>query len=357
MREQVTPTIATPHADDAQGTGAAAASSPVAAARTRFLIAYATEARLVILLTALIVLFLLIIGDRFVDSANLFSMALQLPELGILALAMMVSLLHGGVNLSIISTANMSALTTAYLLTVELPETSGFVWGAWIAIAIAAGVGVSILIGLLNGFIIAYIGVSPILTTLGTMIMVKGLAISLTRGIVISGFPSPILFVGQGTLLGIPFGMTLFAACILIVAVVLGRTPFGASIYLMGSNEQATQYSGINTRGVIVGIYVMSSVLAAVAGLIMLSRFNSANAAYGESYLLVTVLASILGGTDPFGGFGRVTGLVLSILILQVVASAFNQLGLSQYLTLSIWGLILIGVSAIAYLRSRRSFR
>jgi ribose/xylose/arabinose/galactoside ABC-type transport system permease subunit len=358
MKEHGAPIVATPHADDASGVGAAGdAGSPVLAIRTRFSIAYATEARLVILLTGLIVLFLLIIGNRFVDSANLFSIALQLPELGILALAMMVSLLHGGVNLSIISTANMSALTMAYFLTVELPGASGFMWGAWIAIAIGAGVGVSVLIGLINGLIIAYIGVSPILTTLGTMIMVKGLAIGLTRGIVISGFPSPILFIGQGTVLGIPFGMTLFGACILIVAVVLGWTPFGASIYLMGSNERATQYSGVNTRSVIVGIYVMSSVLAAVAGFIMLSRFNSANASYGESYLLVTVLASILGGTDPFGGFGKVSGLVLSVLILQVVASAFNQLGLSQYLTLSIWGLILIGVSTAAYLRNPGSTR
>ncbi len=332
MSQRMTDTIATPQTKDAQSAGVTSvAVSAASAARKRFLANYATEGRLVILLAALIVLFLLIIGEKFISGSNLFSMAVQLPELGILALAMMISLLHGGVNLSIISTANMSALTMAYVLTTQLPTASGFMWGGWMAIAIAAGIAVSILIGLLNGFIIAYIGVSPILTTLGTMIMVKGLAIGLTRGIVISGFPPPILFIGEGTAFGIPFGLIFFAICAVVVAVVLGKTPFGASIYLMGSNERATQFSGVNTRRVILGIYVMSSVLAAIAGLVMLSRFNSANAAYGESYLLVTVLASILGGTDPFGGFGKVSGLVLSILILQVVASAFNQLGLSQY--------------------------
>jgi ribose/xylose/arabinose/galactoside ABC-type transport system permease subunit len=222
---------------------------------------------------------------------------------------------------------------------------------AWIVIAMAAGLAVAVVIGLINGFIIAYVGVSPILTTLGMMIMLKGLAVGLTRGTVISGFPDSVLFIGQGSLFGIPFGLILFAACAVAVAIVLGRTPFGASIYMMGSNERATQYSGVNTRRVLVGIYVMSSLLASVAGLVMLARFNSAKAGYGESYLLVTVLASILGGTDPFGGFGKVSGVVLSILILQVVASAFNQLGLSQHLTLAIWGLILIGVSAVAYLR------
>jgi simple sugar transport system permease protein len=352
MTQQVTNTVSASQQADNGG-----ARDPLSAIdhTARLRAAYGTEIKLFILLAALIVIFSLVLGRKFVGGDNLFSIAEQLPELGILALAMMVSLLHGGVNLSIISTANISALTTAYLLTAELPGATGFTWAAWIAIAIAAGVSVSLFIGLLNGFIIAYIGVSPILTTLGTMIMLKGLAVGLTRGVVISGFPAPILFIGQGVLAGVPFALILFAVCAVFVAVILSRTPFGASIYMMGSNERATQFSGVDTRRVIVGIYTMSSVLAAIAGLVMLSRFNSASAAYGESYLLVTVLASILGGTDPFGGFGQVSGLILSILILQVVASAFNQLGLSQYLTLSIWGLILIGVGAVAYFRGRWS--
>lgn len=354
MREKVTKTIAAPNAQDG-----ATAELPVPAAhiRSSILAQYSTEGQLAIFLMGLIVFFLLIIGRKFVGSDNLESMAFQLPEFGILSLAMMVSLLHGGVNLSIISTANVSALTIAYLLTTRLSGASGFMWVAWIVIAIMAGFSVSIVIGLLNGAVIAYIGVSPILTTLGTMILLKGIAIGLTHGTVISGFPPPIRFIGNGIVFGIPFGMFLLTACILLIAIILGRTPFGASIYLMGSNEKATQYSGINTRRVILGIYVMSGMLSALAGLVMLSRFNSANAAYGESYLLVTVLASILGGIDPYGGLGKVSGLVLSILILQVVASAFNQMQLSQFLTLAIWGLILIVVSGIAHLRNYRATR
>jgi simple sugar transport system permease protein len=314
---------------------------------------YSTQGGLGILLLAIVTLFILLIGGKFTGTANLLSMALQLPELGILSLAMMVTLLHGGVNLSIISTANLCALATAYVLTTRVPGADVFMQGAWMVIAVLAGFAVSIVIGLLNGSIIAYFGVSPILTTLGTMIMVKGIAIGLTRGSVISGFPAPILFIGNGMVLGVPFGMVLFAACAVAVATVLGRTPFGASIYLMGSNERATQYSGINTRRVILKIYLLSSLLAALAGLVMLSRFNSASPAYGESYLLVTVLAAVLGGVDPYGGFGKVSGLVLSLLILQVIASAFNQLRLSQFLTLAIWGLILIAVSAVTIMRSR----
>lgn len=85
----------------------------------------------------------------------------------------------------------------------------------------------------------------------------------------------------------------------------------------------------------------------------MLARFNSASAGYGESYILVTVLAAVLGGVDPYGGFGNVSGLVLSLLILQVIASAFNQLHLSQFLTLAIWGLLVVGVGGVTMLRRR----
>ena len=98
-------------------------------------------------------------------------------------------------------------------------------------------------------------------------------------------------------------------------------------------------------------LYVYSSLLAGVAAVVMMARFNSANAAYGESYLLVTILAAVLGGVDPFGGFGKVGGLILALVILQMISSAFNLLNLSQFLTLAIWGGILIAVAAVPHLR------
>jgi len=307
-----------------------------------------TNAGLSALLIALLILFALLIGENFYSAGVLRSMAFQMPELGILSLAMMITLLSGGLNLSIISTANLCALTMAYVLTTFVPEAQGFGWGAWQVAAVLAGFAVATIIGLINGFVIAYLGVSPILATLGTMTMVKGLSVGLTRGNVISGFPEPIEFIANGTVLGIPFAMFIFVLCAIPVAVMLRRTPFGNAIYLMGSNAEATRFSGVRTRRVIMKIYVLSSLLAGVAGLVMLSRFNSANASYAESYLLVTILAAVLGGTDPFGGFGKVGGLILALIILQVISSAFNLLGFSQFLTIAIWGGLLIATSVFA---------
>jgi simple sugar transport system permease protein len=305
------------------------------------------------LLLALWVGFAVTIGDRFFSVNTLQSMAFQMPELGILSLAMMLALLSGGLNLSIIATANLTGLTIAFLLTRYIPGTEGIAWVGVQMAALAAGFVVAALVGLINGFVIAYLGVSPILATLGTMTLCKGLAIGLTRGNVISGFPDPIVFIGNGTVFGVPFALIVLALCALPVAIMLNATPFGAKVYMIGSNEKATRYSGVDTRAILLKLYVFSSLLAGVAAVVMLARFNSANAAYGESYLLITILAAVLGGVDPFGGFGKVGGLMLALVILQVISSAFNLLNLSQFLTLAIWGGILIAVAAVPNLRGR----
>jgi simple sugar transport system permease protein len=310
-----------------------------------------TVGTLILLLLSLWVVFALAIGDRFFSVNTLQSMAFQMPELGILSLAMMLALLSGGLNLSIIATANLTGLTIAFLLTRYAPGSEGIAWVGWQLLAIAAGFGVAGLIGLVNGYVIAYLGVSPILATLGTMTLCKGIAIGLTRGNVISGFPDPIIFIGNGTISGVPFALVVFALCAVPVAILLNATPFGAKVYMIGSNEKATRYSGVDTRAVLLRLYVYSSLLAGVAAVVMMARFNSANAAYGESYLLVTILAAVLGGVDPFGGFGKVGGLILALVILQMISSAFNLLNLSQFLTLAIWGGILIAVAAVPHLR------
>jgi ribose/xylose/arabinose/galactoside ABC-type transport system permease subunit len=300
-----------------------------------------------LVLLALIVVFWLLLGERIIGVGALQSMAFQLPELGILSLAMMVTLLSGGLNLSIIATANLCALTMAWVLTTHVPGAHGAAWALWQLGAVLAGIAVALIVGLINGWVIAYLGVSPILATLGTMTMCKGLSIGMTRGNVISGFPEPIVFLGNGMLAGVPVALLVFIAMCVPVAVLLNKTPFGHKVYMIGSSEKATRYSGVDTRRVLLGVYVLSSLLAFVAALVMMARFNSANAAYGESYLLVTILAAVLGGVDPFGGFGKVGGLLVALILLQLISSAFNLLNFSPFLTVAIWGVLIIVVTAL----------
>lgn len=310
----------------------------------------AVDRRLLLLLAALVLVFGLLLGERLFNPTSLRSMAFQLPELGILSLAMMVALLSGGLDLSIIATANLVAITMAFVFSM-VPAEPGVASGVWQFAALGAGALVALAVGTVNGVVVAYLGVSPILTTLGSMTLLKGISIGLTRGGVLSSFPEPIVFIGNGSVLGVPVVVLIFAAAAILMSVVLGRTPFGQTLNMLGSNEAATRYSGVDTRRALVKVYVISSFLAGLGGIVMMARFNSANAAYGESYLLVTILAAVLGGISPSGGFGKVGGLVLALVILQLISTSFNLLNFSQFLTLAIWGGTLVAVAAVARLR------
>lgn len=295
------------------------------------------------LLAAALLLFGLTLGSDFLNTRTVQSIAFQIPELGILSLAMMVTMICGGINLSLVATANLTGLTIAYLLGRAGPDPGA----PLILVATLGGLAIALFIGVVNGILIAYVGVSPILATLGTMTLVKGVAVGFTRGNVLSGFPPAVLAIGNGTVLGVPVPALVFLVLVVLLGLLLKRTPFGVRLYMMGSNMEATRYSGIDTRAALVKVYVLSSLLAGVAAVIMMARFNSTNASYGESYLLVTVLAAVLGGIDPFGGFGRVIGLLLALLLLQVVSSGLNALGVSSHLTMAIWGLILLSATAV----------
>jgi simple sugar transport system permease protein len=333
------------------------ASNSQATARPRFarlLPGDPTITMLGALIIGAVIIFGALAPSRFLSGDTLRAIAFQMPELGILSLAMMVPLMSGGLNLAIIATANLSALVMAAILTHLIqPSTPPLVIVALIVLALFAGMLTSLIVGFLTGVIVAFFGVHPILVTLGTMTLVKGIAVSATRGTVIGGFPPAILFLGNGTLIGIPVSMILFILCAAVVAVILTHAPFGISVRLIGSNERATRYSGVPTEWVLVGVYVVSSLLCWVAALVMMARFNSASAGYAESYLLITILAAVLGGVDPFGGFGRVLGLLLSLVLLQVISTGFNLLGFSPYLTAAIWGGTMILAIVIAVVRDR----
>lgn len=296
--------------------------------------------------------------ERFFSVETWRSMAFQLPELGLLTLAMMLPLISGGLNLAIIATTNLCGLVMAAILTQLLgPESSATAVAGVVSLALLAGLGAALLAGLLSGSIVAWLRVHPILVTLGTMMLVKGISVAVTRGGVIGGFPAAILFVGNGTVFGVPVSMLLFGGCAAAVGVLLRHTPFGVSVRMIGSNEPATRFSGVNTTRVLVGVYLVSSVLCWIAALVMIARFNSARAGYAESYLLITILAAVLGGVDPFGGFGRVRNVVLALVLLQIISTGFNLLGFSPHLTEAIWGATMILALVISYIRSRWASR
>ena len=302
---------------------------------------------LLALLLALAGFFALVEPVTFPRGTTLQAMMFQLPELGLLSLAMAIPLVSGGINLAIIATANQAGLLMAWILTALMPpDASGAALALWLAGALAAGLVLCVAVGLLTGLLVAVLGVHPILVTLGTMTLLHGFSIYFTRGRTLSGFPDALVAVSNETILGIPISFLLFALVAALVHLLLSRTPLGVRIHMIGSNLEATRFSGVDTRRVLVWVYLLSSLLCWLAAVVMMARFNSAGADIAQSYLLVTILAAILGGIDPYGGFGRILGLFLALCILQVIASGYNLMGLSPHLALASWGLILLLVMA-----------
>lgn len=297
-------------------------------------------------LLALLVLVVALFGiadNEFLSVGTFTSVAFQLPELGLLSLAMLMPIISGGFNLAITFTANLSGLAMAYVLQSHGGVDAGV--GAFMA-GVLAALATGAFVGWLMGVIIAYTGAHPILVSLSTMIFVRGLGEFLTRGGDISGVPGYVQAIGQGTVHGVPMPLLVFAAAVLLWSVVLSRSRLGFATRMIGSNIEATRFSGVPTRRSLTLIYTLSGLMCGIAGIVMLARFNSVRVGHGESYLLITVLACFLGRVDPFGGFGRVFPVAIALVILQVIASGLNQLGANQHLSTALWGGFLLLIMA-----------
>ncbi len=308
----------------------------------------------ILLVTGLLVILALLMEvltrGTFLQGGNLQALGMEMPLLGLLSLAQVGPMILGGIDLSVVAAASLSGIVTGSILT---SSTSGWM----IAAAIAAGVGVSVAIGVINGLIVAFLEVPAIIATLGTMILLQGVALVATGGATISGFPPAFLVLGSGSLAGIPVSFLILLAAMGLLGTVLSRTRFGLAVYMMGANPVASLFSGVNVRWVTLVAHTLAGLLAGIASQNLAARFNAAQASYGASYLLLTVLACVLGGIDPVGGAGKVVGLLVAVIVLQVVSTGFNLLGFSSYLATSLWGIILIAVILINRLLAARLAR
>jgi simple sugar transport system permease protein len=317
------------------------------------------DARLAILAFCALVIataFALLRPQVFLTPLNINSMLLQSSVIGMLSLAVAITMLTGGIDLSVNATANLTSIVIALFLGALARTFAGAhalatTFGA-IVIGLLAGAGC----GLFNGVLIGLFGYSPILATLGTMTLYAGIGTVLTGGQTFFGIRA-FAELGRGSVLDIPLPAIIFLLAASTLALVLEARRFGFAVYLFGSNEKAARYSGINTRRVILGVYVISGLLSALAGLINLGMTNSANVDFGSSYVLLAIVVSVLGGVSPSGGAGRIFGVVLAVLLLQFLSTGLNmvfQSSDSNFLKDFAWGLTLLIVLALDRLRTSR---
>jgi simple sugar transport system permease protein len=305
---------------------------------------------LFIILVVLIIIMSVALPTKFLRLLNFQSMVSQIPEFGLLAIAMMIAMITGGIDLSVVSITNLTGVIAALILkNMITPEMAGSQAFFMMVLAVVAAIALSVLCGLLNGVVITKFGVPPILATLGSQGLFLGIAIAITEGHGISTFPEKFLFIGSGEVGVIPMPFIIFVGVALILHLFLNKTRLGLSLYMVGSNPTVSKFAGVDNDNVLIKTYMLSGLLAGISSVIMISRVNSMRPGYGYAYLLQAILVVILGGVDPYGGFGSVLGVVMGIFILQILQSGFNILAFTPFFKKFIWGFMLLVVMIINF--------
>lgn len=308
---------------------------------------YPNEMVLLGIFVFLFVVMSILSPDKFLSPMNLQTMLFQMPEFGLMALAMMIAVLTGGMNLSIVTGSTLATIIAGYFMRSDFVQSNPAI-GTLLAIVMT--IFISCMTGVLNGSIIAYIGVAPMLVTLGTKTLFEGLGLQFTKGSSVSGFPELYNKIGSGTFFGIPYTLIIFIIFALLSYFLFERSKWGMEVYMIGCNETATRFSGINTKATLLKVYIYSGLMYGISGILISSRYCSAKTDYGSSYLMQALTAVVLGGTSIVGGSGTVAGTIIAVMIIQTVSTGFNIYGINRYIVNIITGVILIFVLAIRYI-------
>jgi simple sugar transport system permease protein len=289
------------------------------------------------------------LGDAFFNRGNLISILDQIPEFALFSLAMGLTMISGGIDLSVIAVANLSGVLAAEILT--NPALMGALGtDGTIALAVIAAIASAALMGLLNGVIIFVCGMPALLATLGTMMLYAGLGTGLTGGVGITGMPPGYVSALSARIAGVvPVSFLVILILFVLTSAYVRTSVFGRTLYLYGENKVAALFSGLRMRRSLILSYVASGVLAGLAGLVMLARFNSMKIGFGDTFLMQAILVAVLAGIDPFGGRGRLLEVLITVVMLQCVENAFTILGFSPYAKKMIWGGMLLLFMAINY--------
>lgn len=319
---------------------------------------FVLRARAFFVLVLLVILFSAM-APSFLTANNLSILSKHVAISAILAIGTTFVILTGGIDLSVGSVAGLAGMVTGYLLTQGIAM-GGAVHFPSVAVAILAAVAVSLAVGLVNGWLVARTGVAPFIATLGTLYIARGAAMLISSGRTFpnlagvaargnTGFPA----LGQGFVLGLPLPVWMMLALFAIAAVVAAKTPFGRHVYAVGGNERAARLAGIRVSRVKLAVYLISSLCAALVGLIIASQLEAAHPATGESFELNAIAAVVLGGTSLMGGRGSIVGSLIGAFVIGVLSDGLVMLGVSEFWQMVIKGLVIVAAVAIDQLQSR----
>lgn len=298
----------------------------------------------------LLLVFFSLASPNFLQTSNILAVLQATAVNGVLAIAVTMIIITGGIDLSIGTLMTFCAVTAGVVLTS---------WGMPLPVGVLAAIGMGGFCGLISGTLVARMRIPPFIATLGMMLILKGLSL------VVSG-TKPIYFndtpgytdIAQGSLIGavipavpVPNGVLVLFLVAIVMAWVLNRTVLGRYCFALGSNEEAVRLSGVDTRWWKTAIYVLGGAICGIAGLLISSRLNSAQPALGLGYELDAIAAVVIGGTSLAGGRGSILGTVIGALIMSVLLNGLRIMSVAQEWQTVVTGLIIIAAVYLDMLR------
>jgi ribose transport system permease protein len=279
-----------------------------------------------------------IISPSFLDPENLANIGRQAAPLAFLALGQTVVILAGGLD---VSQGAVVSLTTVVAASVMASN------DALIVPTVALVISIALVTGLINGVLTSVVRADPFVSTLSTMLILIGAVLVYSQGSPRSGVTEAFRWISQGNVVGLPTNVVFTAIALLAVSFALRRTVWGRDVYAVGANTSAARLSGRPTVLVGMSTYVISSLFAAIGGLLLLARTGSADVTAGSGWELDSIAAVLLGGTVLGGGKGRALGTVAGLLILTILLNLVSLLGLENYVRLIVRGAVIIAGVAI----------
>ena len=286
-----------------------------------------------------------LLTDRFLSPLNLTNILVQSSIMAVIAIGMTFVIIGGGFDLSVGSTVALAGCITAMVIV-----------KFGMAVGVLAGIAAGGAVGFANGMIIAKLGVNPFITTLGTMVLVRGIVYLITGGAPVGdeGLPAVFIAFGSARIFGIHYLVWVPALLLLILSWVLQATPYGRRVYATGGNREAAYLSGVPIERIIASTYVWCGALAGIAGVMLSARLQSGQPTAGEFYELTAIAAVILGGASLQGGEGTLYKSVIGVFIMIVLGNSLNLLNVDSYWQRVAVGVVIIAAAAADRLRSRR---
>jgi ribose/xylose/arabinose/galactoside ABC-type transport system permease subunit len=281
------------------------------------------------------------VSDAFLSKDNILNILQQSSELSVLVLAQSMILIVGKFDLSLESTVGLAPMTAAWLMATDTAfGGSGFGVNVYVCIAVVFAVG--LLVGIVNGFLVVRMRLNAFIVTLAMLILLRGTTLGITNGKTLFDLPEPFLYLGSGRWFGVPVSIWIAGILFVVFALLLRYHKWGRALYAIGGNADAARVAGVRVERITWSVYIIGSILAALAGLMLTGRIASVVSSQGQNMIFYVFAAAVIGGISLNGGRGRLLGALTGVLLLGFLQNVLTLAEVAAFWIDAVYGAIIL---------------